>query len=57
MSERPPDDGPAIPGRRRLTHLALVALDAPAFELWYRDKSAKASKPYTPLIPGVSESK
>jgi len=34
-----------------------VALDAPAFELWYRDKSAKASKPYTPLIPGVSESK
>ena len=43
--------------RHAYMYTKLVALDAPAFELWYRDKSAKASKPYTPLIPGVSESK
>ena len=28
MSERSPDDGPATPGRRRLAHRALAALDA-----------------------------
>ncbi len=43
--------------RHAYMYTRLIALEHSAFELWYRERSGKEAKPYTPLTAGLPESR
>ena len=43
--------------RHAYMYTRLVAMDPPAFETWYRERSLKGSKPYVPITTGVASPK